>query len=126
MGIEQNYLSQQKVVSLLLLFWLAVTTADVAPLLNPPLWATGFFYGAWWLLVMWGLLIICATPSGIAMILGARLFGKSGMIIFGFLFFWVFDTAMKKNYPFLPLAPGIALSMLYVYLTLIKMGKIKP
>lgn len=113
---------EQRVTLPLLLFWLLVTTAEVAPI-NPPAWATGVFYGVWFVVVLWGLLIVSMTPSGIMLILSNKLFGKCGMIVLGFVSLWVFDTLTRKYYPSLPLSPGYALSMLYVFLTLKKLSK---
>lgn len=113
---------EQKVVLPLLLFWLVVTTIEVSPV-NPPFWASGIFYGIWFVIVLWGLLIMSMTPSGIVIIIGNKLFGRRGMIVCGFVSLWIFDTLTRKYYPSLPLSPGYVLSMLYVFLTLKKLGR---
>lgn len=124
METKQKPSPLQKAAFILLFLWLVITTMEVAPM-NPPAWATGFLYGVWWILVMWGLLITSMTPSGFVILLGNRLFGRSGMIVFGFCSLWLFDVFMRRNYPSLPLTPGFALSMLYVFITFSRLGKLR-
>lgn len=107
-----------------LLVWLIITTQQVAPL-NPPQWAGGAWYFLWWALVLWGLLIASMTPSGFVVIVSAKVLGsKKGVLIFGFCSLWMFDWSMRKHYPTLPVTPGYALSLLYVFVTISKKWKL--
>ena len=125
METKQKGLLVEKTLFLLLFFWLVITTMELAPI-YAPIWAFGslYLYMVWWILVMWGVLIACMLPSGFAILLGNKLFGRPGMIAFGFLSLWLFDTFMRRKYPFLPATPGFALSMLYVFIVLRVRGKL--
>ena len=111
----QNLSPEQKAVALSLYLWLITTTFQVAPL-NPPLWASGYLYVGWLVLVFVGILCASMTPAGMVVIFSNRLFGKSGAIFLGFLSLWVFDALMRKHYPLIALTPGYALSLVYVFI----------
>ncbi len=115
---SQKVSPTQKIVGLTLLSWLVFTTWQLAPY-NPPEWSKDFLTTTlWYALVFYFLLILSMAPIGFVIIVAYKLIGFNGMIFCSFWFMYLLDKHMEQYYPVLHIAPGCALSALYMYETL--------
>lgn len=125
MIIDKEPTPLQKWTFSLYIIWVGAVTTSLAPV-APPSWAEGALFPVWWLIFMVCAVIASFVPSGIAVVVGNRLFGKSGVVVFGFCTLWILDSCLREDFPQLPRTPGFALAMVYTYISLNNLGKIRP
>lgn len=102
----------EKYLAALMFIWAVATTTSMSSI-NPPVWASGFFYLVWWGMVFFAVYIVSAAPAIVVVVIANKLFGLLGVLVLGFVYLWVVDEYVRSSLLFIPVTLGSLLMMVY-------------